>query len=97
MAERSKEVKSISDNLSQLRLKELVKRPDYGTVGMPIKLACNYFPLKACQTTSIIRYASTDALTRILNCVEMVKKSNFNMDEFCLRLSWNMVKEMEDV
>ncbi|KRY24530.1 putative protein tag-76, partial [Trichinella spiralis] len=38
--------------------------------------------LKACQTTSIIRFASTDAPTRILKCMDMVKKSNFNNDPF---------------
>ncbi|KRY08052.1 putative protein tag-76 [Trichinella patagoniensis] len=38
--------------------------------------------LKACQTTSIIRFASTDAPTRNLKCIEMVKKSNFNSDPF---------------
>ncbi|KRX32766.1 putative protein tag-76, partial [Trichinella murrelli] len=38
--------------------------------------------LKACQTTSIIRFASTDAPTRNLKCIDMVKKSNFNSDPF---------------
>ncbi|KRY73109.1 Protein argonaute-2, partial [Trichinella pseudospiralis] len=45
MSEQRKDVEEISDELLQLRLKELVKRPEYGTVGKPIKLACNYFPL----------------------------------------------------
>ncbi|XP_003366129.1 hypothetical protein Tsp_13780, partial [Trichinella spiralis] len=43
-----------ADELSQLGLKELVKRPGYGTVGKPIKLACNYFPLIKLQKGDII-------------------------------------------
>ncbi|KRZ87119.1 hypothetical protein T08_14381 [Trichinella sp. T8] len=43
-----------ADELSQLRLKELVKRPGYGTVGKPIKLACNYFPLIKLQKGDIV-------------------------------------------
>ncbi|KRY50528.1 putative protein tag-76, partial [Trichinella britovi] len=38
--------------------------------------------LKACQTTSIIRFASTDAPTRNLKCIDIFKKSNFNSDPF---------------
>ncbi|XP_003370070.1 putative protein tag-76, partial [Trichinella spiralis] len=34
--------------------KELVKRPGYGTVGKPIKLACNYFPLIKLQKGDIV-------------------------------------------
>ncbi|XP_003370305.1 putative protein tag-76, partial [Trichinella spiralis] len=43
-----------ADELSQLGLKELVKRPGYGTVGKPIKLACNYFPLIKLQKGDIV-------------------------------------------
>ncbi|KRX71256.1 putative protein tag-76 [Trichinella sp. T6] len=43
-----------ADELSQLRLKELVKRPGYGTVGKPIKLSCNYFPLIKLQKGDIV-------------------------------------------
>ncbi|KRZ03017.1 putative protein tag-76, partial [Trichinella zimbabwensis] len=38
--------------------------------------------LKACQTTSIIRFALTDAPTRIQKCIDLVQKSNFNSDPF---------------
>ncbi|KRZ30302.1 hypothetical protein T4C_9838, partial [Trichinella pseudospiralis] len=49
-----KDVKEISDELLQFRLKELVKRPEYGTVGKPIKLACNYFPLIKLQKGDLV-------------------------------------------
>ncbi|KAL1237413.1 Protein argonaute [Trichinella spiralis] len=45
MCEQSQDTNVAADEVLQLRLKELVKRPGYGTVGKPIKLACNYFPL----------------------------------------------------
>ncbi|XP_003367524.1 eukaryotic translation initiation factor 2C 1 [Trichinella spiralis] len=48
------DVNVAADELSQLRLKELVKRPGYGTVGKPIKLACNYFPLIKLQKGDIV-------------------------------------------
>ncbi|KRZ06706.1 putative protein tag-76, partial [Trichinella zimbabwensis] len=54
MSEQSKDMKAISDELLKLNLKELVKRPEYGTVGKPIKLACNYFPLIKLQKGDLV-------------------------------------------
>ncbi|KAL1238624.1 hypothetical protein TSPI_00984 [Trichinella spiralis] len=48
MSEQSQDTNVAADELLQLRLKELVKRHGYGTVGKPIKLAflmCFYFLL----------------------------------------------------
>ncbi|XP_003366392.1 eukaryotic translation initiation factor 2C 1 [Trichinella spiralis] len=54
MSQQSEDMNVATDELSQLRLKELVKRPGYGTVGKPIKLACNYFPLIKLQKGDIV-------------------------------------------
>ncbi|KRX19719.1 putative protein tag-76, partial [Trichinella nelsoni] len=54
MSKESEDTNVAADELSQLRLKELVKRPGYGTVGKPIKLACNYFPLIKLQKGDIV-------------------------------------------
>ncbi|KRY99817.1 hypothetical protein T4C_13418, partial [Trichinella pseudospiralis] len=54
MSEQRKDVEEISDELLQFRLKELVKRSEYGTVGKPIKLACNYFPLIKLQKGDLV-------------------------------------------
>ncbi|KRY38161.1 putative protein tag-76 [Trichinella spiralis] len=74
-----------------------LKYPNLPLVQVGSKTKAIYFPvelcqvancqrynkkLKACQTTSIIRFASTDAPTRNLKCIDMVKKSNFNSDPF---------------
>ncbi|KRX25427.1 putative protein tag-76 [Trichinella nelsoni] len=60
------------------------KKPIYFPVELCQVAKCQRYnkKLKACQTTSIIRFASTDAPTRILKCIDMVKKSNFNSDPF---------------
>ncbi|KRY44402.1 Protein argonaute-1, partial [Trichinella britovi] len=54
MSKESEDMNVAADELSQLRLKELMKRPGYGTVGKPIKLACNYFPLIKLQKGDIV-------------------------------------------
>ncbi|KRX31972.1 hypothetical protein T06_2978, partial [Trichinella sp. T6] len=38
MSQQSQDTNVAADELSQIHLKELVKRPGYGTVGKPIKL-----------------------------------------------------------
>ncbi|KRX12878.1 putative protein tag-76, partial [Trichinella nelsoni] len=60
------------------------KKPIYFPVELCQVAKCQRYnkKLKACQTTSIIRFASTDAPTRNLKCIDMVKKSNFNSDPF---------------
>ncbi|KRX36100.1 putative protein tag-76 [Trichinella murrelli] len=50
----SEDTNVAADELSQLRLKELVKRPGCRTIGKPIKLACNYFPLIKLQKGDIV-------------------------------------------
>ncbi|KAL1233612.1 hypothetical protein TPS_09233 [Trichinella pseudospiralis] len=95
MSEQSKDVKEISDELLQFRLKELVKRPEYGTVGKPIKLACNYFPLIKLQKGDLMvnRYHIDIQHPRLkLNCDEsreifwayVVKRSDIFGDPFKL-------------
>ncbi|KRY04839.1 putative protein tag-76, partial [Trichinella patagoniensis] len=54
MSQQSQDTNVAADELSQIHLKELVKRPGYGTVGKPIKLACNYFPLIKLQKGDIV-------------------------------------------
>ncbi|KAL1236714.1 hypothetical protein TPS_09236 [Trichinella pseudospiralis] len=95
MSEQSKDVKEISDELLQFRLRELVKRPEYGTVGKPIKLACNYFPLIKLQKGDLVvnRYHIDIQHPRLkLNCDEsreifwayVVKRSDIFGDPFKL-------------
>ncbi|XP_003367053.1 eukaryotic translation initiation factor 2C 1, partial [Trichinella spiralis] len=49
MCEQSQDTNVAADEVLQLRL-----RPGYGTVGKPIKLACNYFPLIKLQKGDIM-------------------------------------------
>ncbi|KRZ00480.1 Protein argonaute-1, partial [Trichinella zimbabwensis] len=95
MSEQSKDMKAISDELLKLNLKELVKRPEYGTVGKPIKLACNYFPLIKLQKGDLVvnRYHIDIQHPRLkLNCDDsreifwayVVKRSDIFGDPFKL-------------
>ncbi|KRZ83552.1 Protein argonaute-3, partial [Trichinella sp. T8] len=95
MSKESEDMNVAADELSQLRLKELVKRPGYGTVGKPIKLACNYFPLIKLQKGDIVvnRYHIDIQHPRLkLNCDDnrdifwayVVKRSDIFGDPFKL-------------
>ncbi|XP_003367952.1 protein PINHEAD, partial [Trichinella spiralis] len=70
-----------------------LKYPNLPLVQVGSKTKAIYFPvelcqvancqrynkkLKACQTTSIIRFASTDAPTRNLKCIDMGQELNFH-------------------
>ncbi|KAL1241415.1 hypothetical protein TSPI_10604 [Trichinella spiralis] len=95
MSQQSQDTNLAADELSQLGLKELVKRPGYGTVGKPIKLACNYFPLIKLQKGDIVvnRYHIDIQHPRLkLNCDDnrdvfwayVVKRSDIFGDPFKL-------------
>ncbi|KRZ66916.1 putative protein tag-76, partial [Trichinella papuae] len=92
MSERSKDTKAVSDELSQLHLKELVKRPGYGTIGKPIKLACNYFPLIKLQKGDLvvnryhidIQHPRLNDDNREIFWAYVVKRSNIFGDPFKL-------------
>ncbi|KRZ82915.1 putative protein tag-76, partial [Trichinella sp. T8] len=95
MSEKSQDTNVAADELLQTRLKELVKRPGYGTVGKPIKLACNYFPLIKLQKGDILvnRYHIDIQHPRLkLNCDDnrdifwayVVKRSDIFGDPFKL-------------
>ncbi|KRY31829.1 putative protein tag-76, partial [Trichinella spiralis] len=95
MCEQSQDTNVAADEVLQLRLKELVKRPGYGTVGKPIKLACNYFPLIKLQKGDIMvnRYHIDIQHPRLkLNCDDnrdifwayAVKRSDIFGDPFKL-------------